>query len=47
MAILSFVQKKSSGPKNSRSHPKFEFFNFFPGLYIPKGNKKTSANILF
>ena len=41
MAILSFVKKKSVWPKKSRSHPKFEFFDRFPGLYTPKGNKKN------
>ena len=29
-----------------RSHPKFEFFDFFHDLYITKGNQKSEAKII-
>ena len=36
MAISRYFPKKNWGPKKCRSHPKFEFFVFFPVLYIKK-----------
>ena len=53
MTRKCFIKVRSDLVKNANlwekgsSYPKFEFFDFFPGLYITKGTKKGVIQLFY